>query len=365
MSATAADYDSPWKEALEHFFPDFLDFFFPDAYADIDWSQGHQFLDKELKQAARDAELGRRYADVLAQVWRRSGQEAWVLVHVEVQGQPQAEFAERMYVYNYRLYDWHRKQVASLAVLADEQAGWRPQQFGYELWGCRAKLDFPTVKLLDYRKQWSKLESSVNPFATVVMAHLKAQETRRDPTALQSWKLSLTRRLYKLGYDRRQVLELFGFIDWVLQLPEPQALDFWRQVQEIEEEKRMQYITSVERIGMQQGLQQGMQQGLQQGMQQGLQQGMQQGLQQGMQQGIQQGMQQGMQQGQQQGQAELLLRLLNRRFTTVSLRLAERVRRVPSDEMPGLLDIALTAATLDEVAAAVETILADSGSVVA
>ena len=107
----------------------------------------------------------------------------------------------------------------------------------------------------------------------------------------------------------------------------------------------MQYITSVERIGMQQGLQQGMQQGLQQG--------------------IQQGMQQGMQQGQQQGQAELLLRLLNRRFTTVSLRLAERVRRVPSDEMPGLLDIALTAATLDEVAAAVETILADSGSVVA
>ncbi|MEI2689585.1 MAG: hypothetical protein V9H69_07660 [Anaerolineae bacterium] len=81
------------------------------------------------------------------------------------------------------LYDWHRKQVASLAVLADEQAGWRPQQFGYELWGCRAKLDFPTVKLLDYRKQWSKLEFSVNPFATVVMAHLKAQETRRDPTA--------------------------------------------------------------------------------------------------------------------------------------------------------------------------------------
>ena len=103
MSEPADDYDSPWKQALEIFFPDFMAFFFSDAHADIDWVKGYQFLDKELQQAARDAELGRRYADVLVQVWRQGGEEAWVLVHVEVQGQPQAEFAERMYVYNYRL----------------------------------------------------------------------------------------------------------------------------------------------------------------------------------------------------------------------------------------------------------------------
>jgi hypothetical protein len=322
MSDATDNYDSPWKEALEHFFPDFLAFFFPDAYADIDWRRGYQFLDKELKQAVRDAELGRRYADVLAQVWRLGGQEAWVLVHVEVQGQPQAEFAERMYVYNYRLYDKHHKQVASLAMLADEQAGWRPSEFGYELWGCRAGLDFPSVKLLDYQQRWSELEASPNPFATVVMAHLKAQETRRDPAERQGWKLWLTRRLYKLGYDRQRVLDLFGFIDWVLQLPEPQALDFWRQVQEIEEEKRMQYITSVERIGIQQGVQQGVQL----------------------------------------GQADLLLRLLSARFKAVPPRLAERVRSLPSEQMPAVLDVALTAASLDEVAAAVEAMTAGAGN---
>jgi hypothetical protein len=33
------------------------------------------------------------------------------------------------------------------------------------------------VKLLDYREEWAKLEGSDNPAATVVMAHLKAQET--------------------------------------------------------------------------------------------------------------------------------------------------------------------------------------------
>ncbi len=124
MNGTADSYDSPWKEALKHFFPDFLDFFFRDAHSGIDWCLGYEFLDKELQQIARDAKLGRRYADILVKVWRHGGEEAWVLVHVEVQAQQQAAFAERMYVYNYRLYDRYRRPVASLAVLADEQPGW-------------------------------------------------------------------------------------------------------------------------------------------------------------------------------------------------------------------------------------------------
>src|SRR5215210_1551587 len=91
MSETRADqpsdaYDSPWKEALEHYFEPFLAFFFPRAHSDIDWSRGYEFLDKELLQVVRDADMGRRLVDKLVRVWRRGGEEAWVLVHVEVQG---------------------------------------------------------------------------------------------------------------------------------------------------------------------------------------------------------------------------------------------------------------------------------------
>ena len=213
MSEVTTDYDSAWKQTLKVFFPDFMAFFFPAAHGDIEWAKGYQFLDKELQQAASDAELGRRYADVLVQVWRQGGEEAWVLVHVEVQGQPQAEFAERMYVYNYRLYDYHQRHVASLAVLADEQPGWRPSEFGYELWGCEAGLRFPVVKLLDYRARWAELEESRNPFAVVVMAHLKALETQADVTARKAAKWQLLRRLYEQGYARVDILNLFRFID--------------------------------------------------------------------------------------------------------------------------------------------------------
>jgi len=61
-------------------------------------------------------------------------------------------------------------------------------------------LRFPTVKLLDYRARWAELEASQNPFATVVMAHLKAQETQADSEARKAAKWQLLRRLYEQGY---------------------------------------------------------------------------------------------------------------------------------------------------------------------
>ncbi|HCF25771.1 MAG TPA: cytosolic protein [Cyanobacteria bacterium UBA11049] len=252
--------DSPWKDAIERYFEDFLLFFFPQAHGEIEWSRGYEFLDTELQQVVRDAELGRRLVDKLVKIYRSGGEEAWVLVHIEVQSQPESDFAQRMYVYNYRIYDRYKRTVVSLAVLGDERRSWRPNEFGIELWGCLVNFKFPIVKLLDYFQQWSALEASSNPFATVVMAHLKAQETRDNRSSRFEWKLALTRRLYERGYEREDVINLFGFIDWVMSLPEELEQEFWREVRDFEEEQLMPYITSVERIGIQKGIEQSQQQ---------------------------------------------------------------------------------------------------------
>jgi hypothetical protein len=79
-------------------------------------------------------------------VWRKDGNEAWILIHIEAQGPVDAEFAKRMYVYRYRLYDRYDRPVVSLAVLGDERKNWRPEHFGYELWGCKKRLEFPIIK---------------------------------------------------------------------------------------------------------------------------------------------------------------------------------------------------------------------------
>jgi hypothetical protein len=114
------------------------------------------------------------------------------------------------------------------------------------------------VKLLDYEQRWQELEASRNPFATVVMAHLKAQETRNNAQERFSSKLYLTRRLYEQGYEREDVINLFRFIDWVMSLPEELEQDFWREVIQLQEDRRMPYITSIERIGIKKGIKQGL-----------------------------------------------------------------------------------------------------------
>ena len=214
-----SDFDNPWKDVLEHFFGQFLEFFFPDAHAAIDWSRRYESLDKELQQIVSESELGLRLADKLFKVWLKDGQEAWILIHVEIQNQRDPAFAERMFVYNYRIYDRHRQPVISLAVMGDEEPAWRPDHFGYGRFGCMMGIRFPIVKLVDYASQAGELETAANPFAAAVLAHLKTRETRADPAARRAWKLRLIKSLYDRGLDGEQVRLLFKFLDVMLVLP--------------------------------------------------------------------------------------------------------------------------------------------------
>jgi hypothetical protein len=180
-----------------------------------------------------------------------------VLIHIEVQGDQEAAFARRMYIYNYRLFDKYDRRVASFALLSDDTPTWRPDQFGYELLGCRVQLDFPTVKLLDYESRWAELEASDNPFAVVVMAQLETRRTRQQAQARYEAKLRLAKRLYQRGYNRRDILELFRFIDWVMTLPPELEEQFMTDIVAYEEQERKPYVTSVERIASQRGVERG------------------------------------------------------------------------------------------------------------
>ncbi len=245
---------SPWKETLDAYFEPFLALLFPEVHRRIDWSRGCESLDKEFQQVVREAEVGRRYVDKLVKVWTAGGAECWVLVHVEVQTVRDAEFPRRMYVYNYRVFDRYNRPAASLAVLADDDPAWRPTDFRSSLFGCEAGLRFPAVKLLDWAAHEATLEASVNPFAPVVLAHLKARQTHGDPAGRHAWKLRLVRGLYERDFSPKDVRELFRLIDWLMELPRALNDMIWQDVDKIQEERRMPFITTPERIGRRTGL---------------------------------------------------------------------------------------------------------------
>ncbi len=324
----ADEYDSPWKEAVEHYFADFLQFYFPSAHASIDWSRPITFLEQELREVVRDAELGKRYVDKLVRVAGTDGQQEWLYVHLEIQASQQAAFAERMFVYNYRLYDRYRTPIASLAVLADDSPGWRPKEFRYEVFDCQMGIRFPVAKLLDWSGSDAQLADSRNPFALLTRAHLATRATADDPQARCSAKWDIVRALYRQDWDKQKVLDLFGVIDWMMCLPKAQEQIFQQTLENFEEDAKMRYVTSIERTARAEGLEQGMQQGIQQGMHQGLRQGV------------------------REGQVQMLVRLLEQRFGALPAWASERLTSASDAELMAWASTVLSAENLASVFAA-------------
>ena len=245
---TNDDYDNPWKTVIERYFREFMAFFFPAIESDIDWERGFVFMDKELQKVVRDGEIQKRYADKLIQLWRLNGDPLLVMCHIEVQSQKEDVFGKRMFSYNYRLRDRYDCPIASLAILADDSPTWRPQSYQDSIWGCNVSFEFPVVKLSDYRSDWASLEASQNPFAIVVMAHLKTQDTKHEPQERKTWKFRFTTMLYDRGYGEQDILELYNFLDWMMRLPEDVEQAFQVELEEFEEARKMKYVTTIERM---------------------------------------------------------------------------------------------------------------------
>ncbi|NGZ07134.1 MAG: DUF4351 domain-containing protein [Magnetococcales bacterium] len=303
------EYDSPWKEILKTYFKDFLAFFLPEAHDGIDWHRAPEFLDKELDRITREAESGNRRVDLLVRVWLLDGGELWVLIHVEIQGNRDPDFEERMFTCQYRAFDLYKRPVVSLAILADEEGTWRPSTFGYQMWGSKVSFQFNAVKLLDYLTQLDLLESSNNPFAIVTLAHLTGKQTKNQPKERFQQKVRITRMLYERGFSRQRIVDLFRFIDWLLSLPEELDNQFWAILSDFEENKKMPYITSVERIGHKRGKEEGIVAG------------------------IQLGKEKGIEIGEQQGEAKLLTRQLQRRFGSLPDWANEKITKAKSSEL--------------------------------
>jgi hypothetical protein len=248
------DYDSPWKEALEIYFPQFMQLLFPQTYAKINWTIPHEFLDSELQQIVRDADSGRNYTDKLVKVFTLTHQETWVLIHVEIQGKADSHFNERMYRYHYRLLDCYSdKRIASFAVLTNQRSTQQLGLYQQTFWETETIFKFPVINLQDWSKKIAELEVSPNPFSVVILAQLIAHKTHKHYQQRKDNKFALIRLLYQRGYERQEVLELLRFIDWMLRLPKALELQLTQEMALIEEEQKMKYVTSWERFALERG----------------------------------------------------------------------------------------------------------------
>ena len=166
-------------------------------HAGIDWSRPHTFLDTELQQIVRDAEIGVRRADRLVRVWLPDGEERGC----------RSISRSRASTNRASPNACSCTSIASSMIMTMKWSAWRswptnalagvPDSYQSGRWGSSVRYNFLVAKLTYWRDRRAELETSDNPFATVVLAHLAAQETRGDATSRERAKLHLIRRLTK------------------------------------------------------------------------------------------------------------------------------------------------------------------------
>jgi len=208
--------DILWKVILEEVFPDLLRFIYPDADHVYNMERGFEFLDKELAELdpQPDEKKDSRFADKLVKVYHRDGAEEWVLLHVEIQGDTNdwEAFAERMYIYFYRIRDRHPgRPISALAIFTGHDGQRMPNRFMYEYRGTRLIYEYPTLSILDYTDE--QLDKSNNPFAQVIIvAKMRLQERKIPEDELLNAKLLVARKLMEKGFSMDKIRAIFNFL---------------------------------------------------------------------------------------------------------------------------------------------------------
>jgi hypothetical protein len=126
-------------------------------------------------------------------------------------------------------------------------------------------LSFLTVKLLDYVGREAELEALENPMGVFVVAHLEALRTRRDPAARQDAKLRLIRNLRQRKMDAADARLWLTCLDWFLRLPDQRELALRRELERLDKEESMPYLSFIERHALERGEEKGIEKGIEKG----------------------------------------------------------------------------------------------------
>lgn len=215
---TALDYDQKLKLLVVLFFREFLELFFPQFAAEIDWTRPLEFLDKELQTIVPKA--ARKTVDVLVKAHTRRAVEAGghtrgVLLHIELEANAsRRQLARRMFRYFSRGLDWFNLPIIPIAVylqVAGDGLGW--QAFALTYWEHTiVRFEFPYVGLPGLDGE-SFLDTD-NPLAWALTAFMRiAPERRAGANAESLRRVALARLDHKRQRVLVECLEAFTPLD--------------------------------------------------------------------------------------------------------------------------------------------------------
>ncbi|MCP4154228.1 MAG: hypothetical protein GY757_41265 [bacterium] len=115
------------------------------------------------------------------------------------------------------------------------------------------------------------MEKSKSPMAMVVKAQLKSFKAKKgDNNEKASIKRELIYQLFRGGYKKEVIGSLLKFLDYIFSLPEELEKQLKQEIIILEEESKMAYVTSWERIARKEGIEDGRKEGKKEGKKEGI-----------------------------------------------------------------------------------------------
>jgi hypothetical protein len=227
------DFDSNWKFLIIKYFYQFIDFFLPDLYADLDTSRPPVFLDNELQTIWRSMKTGMKMTDKLVRVWLKNGEERLVLVHIEIQARFETLFSKRMFTMSYRILDKNQVHPVALAVFVDTPIPSAFNCYEHTLYGTKTSYEYNAYKIIDQIEE-ELLKREDNLFSLVVLANLRTIQTK-TPNKSDKEKAAFNRLLFKKhlynlvierNFEPEVYYDLLHFIDYLMILPEQLSIEY-------------------------------------------------------------------------------------------------------------------------------------------
>ncbi len=209
--------DGLWKLAIYKFFPEFIAFFLPDFFVQIDWQVPAESLDKELQELFPD-QIQESRVDQLIKVKLVDGNICRILLHIEIQGYFDPDFPKRMFRYFTRIFERYETTVFSFALITERLLGTvRPSYYRLPNYGFENVFEYHTWQLADYEME--TLFTGNNPFG-LLMAAFKQIALQSQPAAITraAFIQRLIRKLKEIEYDDEQIQYFFLFLRIILRL---------------------------------------------------------------------------------------------------------------------------------------------------
>jgi predicted transposase/invertase (TIGR01784 family) len=201
--------------------------------------KGFEYLDKELDQLfpPETDNYAPRYVDKLVKVFMLNGQEEWILIHIEVQGYKDQDFAKRMFQYYYRILDQYERSITAFAIFADTNKGFHPKYYERDFLGTRIHYAYNTYKIIDQDE--AELEASNNPFAMAVLsAKLALSRPIVDDQQLFDMAYNLAKRLLTKQIPKEKIRKVMSFLRYYLSFESPEMFSkFEKEISILTERK--------------------------------------------------------------------------------------------------------------------------------